>query len=986
MKTAKTIGFAGLFFANILAAFAWTYSPTSKEIGVNGGSFTLTVSGTEHYDWNAGVTTWSKGGVIQDTDADWITVTRVNEKTFSVTVTANNTSDERWAYVTINAFQEGTTHSAQTHVNFQHCSVTQAGQNKPSVDPVVISFPKAGGAVTVDVTAASGDTWKVFESLGWMTASVTSGKGNGRVTLTASENSGHFPRTGTLAIAGKEISVSQEGEPGYSRISYSNLKGAYHTNPSYYKEGEEVVFADPSSVAGFQFLGWKPAKIETSAVGDVDVEAQWQEMRYEFSVGNVHVEQDSPWAGRLNVTYDVSGDLASWAKNTGHMLTLNVVGVDADTKTRYVAKELSGELSFSEGRHKIVWDLDAEEVSLNSTNFWVSVSCITNEAAYCIVDLSSGDSSTNYPVTFVTEKTQSWNPTSRLYLRRIAPGSCEMIYPPSSGWVVMGRAEITQPFYMAVFEMTEDQQQYILDASKVTGSRLPVADMGSAFELYNPRGNDKGTQWPATDLVDDDSVIGKLRAKTGLKFDLPTCAQWNLACGAGTTSMYFWGGDWSDSGPYVVQSLDYKPTQVGGKLPNPYGLYDMVGNVSEMCLDWFSDGYEDCASNELFGANPRGPATGLNRTLRGGDCSYSSFDYGRSYGGPSEYCYANEKKGYRLCLLTPELPCTMTLSAASSCARVNTVDKMIAPEIVYVEKDGDCIVSIDWPNSWTLFYTLDGSDPHENGTEYERAIELKRSGAKNIKVVAIAPDGRSSEVATFEIPAPNPPIISPASGTVISSSVSVNIASDTPNATIYCTTDGTDPTTDSPVYSRFKASRKMTVKAIAVVDGMAWSETATAEYALGRCADPTITPADGTVFDNSNYQVTITKNGEKGVLRYTTDGSDPTESSPIYAGPFTINVTTTVKAKTFDSEYFDSDIASATLTRRWTKVATPIIDAAERFSGMKTSVSLSCGTEGAVIRYTTDGSEPNSHSPKYTGVFEVTATTVIKAIALRADC
>jgi len=233
---------------------------------------------------------------------------------------------------------------------------------------------------------------------------------------------------------------------------------------------------------------------------------------------------------------------------------------------------------------------------------------------------------------------------------------------------------------------------------------------------------------------------------------------------------------------------------------------------------------------------------------------------------------------------------------------------------------------------------------------------------------------------------PTPPTISPANGTILSSATSVNIATDNPDATIYCTTDGTEPTTSSPVYKLFKASSKMTVKAIAVVDGMAWSETTTAEYALGQCADPTITPTDGMVFGSSNYQVSIAKNGEKGVLRYTTDGSDPTEASPVYSGPFAISETTTVKAKVFDADYFDSAVVSATLTRQWTKVATPVIVAPENFSGTKLSVSLTCATDGAVIRYTTDGSEPNSHSPKYMKPFDITGTTVVKAIALKTDC
>lgn len=233
---------------------------------------------------------------------------------------------------------------------------------------------------------------------------------------------------------------------------------------------------------------------------------------------------------------------------------------------------------------------------------------------------------------------------------------------------------------------------------------------------------------------------------------------------------------------------------------------------------------------------------------------------------------------------------------------------------------------------------------------------------------------------------PNAPSISPADGTILAASTSVNIASDAADATIYYTTDGTEPTTSSLVYKRFKVSTKMTVKAIAVVEGMAWSETTTAEYALGQCADPSITPADGTVFGNSNYQVEIAKNGEKGVLRYTTDGSEPTETSPVYDEPFAISETTTVKARTFDANYFDSAVVCATLTRQWTKVATPAIVAPDSFTGTKLSVALTCETADAVIRYTTDGSEPNSHSAKYGGHFEVTATTVVKAIAFKTDC
>lgn len=458
------------------------------------------------------------------------------------------------------------------------------------------------------------------------------------------------------------------------------------------------------------------------------------------------------------------------------------------------------------------------------------------------------------------------------------------------------------------------------------------------------------------------------------------------------------------------QSVEYDPTGGNSMTGMEAGFY-LVGNKTyritslgngKLTAQWFTGG----VPNEIFDCgdvvynvtdrsiSPRGlffnstggtgtivlrAASTVSWNVVNSDPEWVSVDIGSGKGSCDIKVTVKENP-------TPDTR-TANIKVAGSVVVVTQDENTgLQPEIKCVLDETAYVVSILWPSSWRLFYTLDGSAPNENSILYEEPIRINRRGAKQIKAVAISSQGKVSEVSTLYISAPNPPTISPTNGTVISSSVSVNIASDNPNATIYCTTDGTEPTTDSPVYSRFKASKKMTVKAIAVVDGMAWSETATAEYALGQCADPTITPADGAVFDNSNYQVSIAKNGEKGVLRYTTDGSDPTATSPIYAGPFTINVTTTIKAKTFDSEYFDSAIVSSTLTRHWTKVATPIIDAAERFSGTKTSVSLSCDTEGAVIRYTIDGSEPNSHSPKYTGMFEVTATTVVKAIALRTDC
>ena len=92
-----------------------------------------------------------------------------------------------------------------------------------------------------------------------------------------------------------------------------------------------------------------------------------------------------------------------------------------------------------------------------------------------------------------------------------------------------------------------------------------------------------------------------------------------------------------------------------------------------------------------------------------------------------------------------------------------------------------------------------------------------------------------------------------------------------------------------------------------------------------------------------------------------------------------------VKAKVFSDDFFDSSVVTASLTRVWVNVATPVVDASSSFTGSKTKVSISCATEGAVVRYTLDGNEPNSHSTKYTGPFYVTDSCTVKAYAVMPD-
>ena len=101
-------------------------------------------------------------------------------------------------------------------------------------------------------------------------------------------------------------------------------------------------------------------------------------------------------------------------------------------------------------------------------------------------------------------------------------------------------------------------------------------------------------------------------------YRLPTEVEWEYACRAGTTTRWSFGDDesqledyaWYDGNAWFAG--ERYPHKVGTKKPNPWGLYDMHGNVYEWCQDWYGD-YSSAAQ-----VDPTGPSSGSIRILRGG--------------------------------------------------------------------------------------------------------------------------------------------------------------------------------------------------------------------------------------------------------------------------------------------------------------------------------------------------------------------------------
>jgi formylglycine-generating enzyme required for sulfatase activity len=113
-------------------------------------------------------------------------------------------------------------------------------------------------------------------------------------------------------------------------------------------------------------------------------------------------------------------------------------------------------------------------------------------------------------------------------------------------------------------------------------------------------------------------------------YRLPTEAEWEYACRAGTTTAYNTGASISDNTGWCRANSEKKTHKVGLKSANAWGLYDMHGNVFEWCWDWYK---EDITTDNT---DPKGAVTGIGRVKRGG-CWYGFGQIMRSAARYNDY-------------------------------------------------------------------------------------------------------------------------------------------------------------------------------------------------------------------------------------------------------------------------------------------------------------------------------------------------------------
>jgi alpha-tubulin suppressor-like RCC1 family protein len=208
----------------------------------------------------------------------------------------------------------------------------------------------------------------------------------------------------------------------------------------------------------------------------------------------------------------------------------------------------------------------------------------------------------------------------------------------------------------------------------------------------------------------------------------------------------------------------------------------------------------------------------------------------------------------------------------------------------------------------------------------------------------------------------------------------VTVASATDGATIHYTTDGTDPTESSSALASggtLTLRDSVTVRAQAYKSGWPPSHVAVVAYTF-QVATPQLTPPSGTYGDPQTVSINSSTSGA--TLRYTTDGSDPTDSSTIYNAPITISQNTTLQVKGYRSGVLSSDTVQAVYVLQ---VREPSISPRSGLYTTAPAVTITADA-GTSIHYTTDGSDPTEASTLYTApIPTTTAGDTIRAKAFR---
>ena len=357
----------------------------------------------------------------------------------------------------------------------------------------------------------------------------------------------------------------------------------------------------------------------------------------EVSVMDVKCTPRNPWNGLVDIEYTIATD------NPDADVYVNPVAYDGDRRITLFPSSFTGDgatNAVKAGKHTMVWDAKKDFGTFSSANFQIKIYAGERLSRYVVIDLSGGNTAETYPVRLShvgPDLSDDACRTTNLWLRLVPPGEFWMGSPEDE----FGRFDnedlhhvtFTKPFYLGIFPVTVGQYESVLgfcyksvEFNNATNRLIRPVDSQYFYcdgnwgsNVNSIRGNWDPT---AKSGFRTDSFIGGLRSRVrNVAFDLPSETRWEYACRAGTMTALPNGrnisdltlsqhvaeigayyGNRSNGQSYDVASVDVGTTAVGSFNPNRLGLYDMIGNVWEICSDggWGNDhlGFVDVVDPE----------------------------------------------------------------------------------------------------------------------------------------------------------------------------------------------------------------------------------------------------------------------------------------------------------------------------------------------------------------------------------------------------
>lgn len=412
----------------------------------------------------------------------------------------------------------------------------------------------------------------------------------------------------------------------------------------------------------------------------------------ETAVTVTSVRQNWPWDSKVTIDYTLSG-AAGKCNITSVSVKCRPGREYAYSTVPLSLSAIRGDIAgVANGEHEIVWDpaLDAltNVMRIVDVQFELSVeeesAAASSSPEYLVIDLSGGTTAPSWPATAV----DSLNPTAdeykttKLVLRRIRPGTFLQSSPADEPYrdprfENQGEVTLTNDYWIGVYELT--QRQYELMTGVPGTPNQGGAYPRHSIKFSDVRGIEVGKLWPKSSDVDEDSLVGRMRSKVSLpagipdgwKFDLPTEAQWEYACRAGTDTPWnngksinvytndagFACDDGLDAVGWYAANSGGNLHKVGLRMPNRFGLYDMHGSLWEMTL-----GVVHSTNWPIHGVEPLGA---------GYPAEYFP-DEGDSYRVARGGCYTNKAETY----YTDGLPETaVAMCRASARSRIYRTER-----------------------------------------------------------------------------------------------------------------------------------------------------------------------------------------------------------------------------------------------------------------------------------------------------------------------